>query len=70
MKSDYKEDQLSSKSSQESGDEASTKVKHDKAIKAPDPILEKYKRPTVAADAEKAAEDELRAKRLEKLRKR
>ena len=65
MKSEFKEDPASSKSSDGSGDEK-PKAKAGKPASKQDPILEKYKRPTAAADAEKAAEDALRAKRLEK----
>ena len=58
MKSEFKEDQARSKSSDDSGEEGDTKPKTEKITKKLDPILEKYKRPTAAADAEKAAEDE------------
>ena len=51
----------------ENGEEVSEKVAQEKT---PEPILQKYKRPEVAADAEKALEDEEKAKRLAKEKQR
>ena len=53
-------------SSDEGGEDKPKAAKAEKPAQKLDPILEKYKRPTLAADAEKAAEDQLRARRLEK----